>query len=148
MSSSGGRVDPGNDDDQVSKEIISLMKYKENVFLLRGDYSPKELGAFFRQMDLVIGMRMHSLVLASAMNVPVIGIALSPKFSSFFKLIGQSEYLMTLSNVNYSNLLEKIETALSKEESIRKGLKLTKNTLQKLTLYNVKYVQAMLRNRS
>lgn len=148
MSSSGSRVDPGNDDDQVSKEIISLMKYKENVFLLRGDYSPKELGAFFRQMDLVIGMRMHSLILASTMNVPVIGIALSPKFNSFFKLIGQSEYLMTLNNVNYSNLLEKIETALSKGESIRKGLKLTKNTLQKLTLYNVKYVQAMLRNRS
>jgi len=148
MSSSGSRVDPGNDDDQVSKEIISLMKYKENVFLLRGDYSPKELRAFFRQMDLVIGMRMHSLVLASTMNVPVIGIALSPKFHSFFKLIGQSEYLMTLNNVNYSNLLEKIETALSKGESIRKGLKLTKNTLQKLALYNVKYVQAMLRNRS
>ena len=36
----------------------------------------------------------------------------------------------------------------NKGESIRKGLKLTKNTLQKLALYNVKYVQAMLRNRS
>jgi polysaccharide pyruvyl transferase WcaK-like protein len=147
MRSAGSKVDPGQDDDQVSKEIINLMKYREDVFLLRGDYSPKELKAFLGQMDLVVGMRMHSLVFASMMNVPVIGLALSPKFASFFKLIGQSEFLISLENINYGNLLEKTNTVLSKREKIREELKLRKKALQELALSNTGYVQEILRNR-
>jgi len=146
MRSAGNKADPGQDDDQVSKEIINLVKFKENVFLLKGDYSPRELKAFLGQMDLVIGMRMHSLVLASMMNVLVIGIALSPKLSSFFELIGQSQYLIAPENINYGNLLEKVNTVLLKGKEIREELKLRKEPLQELALSNVRYVQEILRD--
>jgi len=145
MRSAGSKFDPGQDDDQVSKEIIDLMRFKENVFLLKGDYSPKDLKAFLGQMDLVVGMRMHSMVLASMMDVPVVGIALSPKFSSFFKLIGQSEYLIPLEDLNYGTLVQKISTALSRVEEIKKELRSRKKALQELALSNVGYVQEMLK---
>lgn len=148
MSSSGGKCDPSNDDGQVSKEIIDLMKFKDRVFLLPGSYSPMELKAFFGQMDLVIGMRMHSLILASMMNVPIIGMALSPKFHPLFKSLGQSEYLISLKDISYHKLLEKTEAALSKAREITEGLKSRRNTLQELALSNIGYVQHILRSRS
>ena len=144
MSSPGGEIAPSLNDAQVSKETIDLMKFKENVFILAGEYSPKELKAFLGQMDLVIGMRMHSLVLASMMNVPVIGMELSPKFRSFFELIGQTEYLLAQDNINYRSLLEKIDEALSEREKLGDELKSRKRTIQELALSNITYAQEML----
>lgn len=146
MVAAGSMVNPGQDDNQVSKEIINLMEFKENAFLIKGDYSPKELKSFLGQMDLVIGMRMHSLILASMMNVPVIGIALSPKFSSFFRLIEQNEQIITLENISYDNLLEKIMTVLYREKEIREELGLRKKALKELALSNLGYVNDILRN--
>lgn len=146
MRSAGISFAPGQDDDRVCKEILDLMKFKENCFDLKGDYSPKELKAFLGQMDLVIGMRMHSLILASMMDVPVIGIALSPKFSSFFDLIGQSENLIPVENVSYSNLIRKIKIVLSMGNEISQELISRKKPLQDLALSNVKYVQEILTN--
>jgi polysaccharide pyruvyl transferase WcaK-like protein len=144
MRSAGSNVDPGQDDDQVSKQIVDLMEFKENAFVIKGDYSPNELKGFLGQMDLVIGMRMHSLILASMMNVPVIGIALSPKFSSFLQLIGQSEYLIPPENIDYVNLIHKITTVLSRGKEIRQDLRLKKKALQELALSNIGYVQEIL----
>ncbi len=144
MSSPGGKTAPILNDAQVSKETMDLMKFKENVFILTGEYSPKELKAFLGQMDLVIGMRMHSLILTSMMNVPVIGIELSPKFHSFFELIGQIEYLLALNNINYRSLLEKIDKALSEREKVGDELKLRKRIIQELALSNITYAQEML----
>lgn len=147
MRSAGDRFDPGQDDDQVSREIINLMKNKENVLLLRGDYSPNKLKAFLGMMDLVIGMRMHSLIFSSMMNVPVIGLALSQKFYPFLKMIGQSEYLIRLRDVGYSNLLDKIDMALSKTQEIKDELESRKKALQELALSNIEYVMKMLINK-
>lgn len=146
MRCAGSNVDPGQDDEQVSKEIIDLMEFKENAFVINGDYSPKELKAFFGQMDLVIGMRMHSLIFASMMGVPIIGIELSPKFSPFLKLIGQDECLMPVENINFSNLLDKISRVLSRGKEIREELNSRKKALQELALSNIGYVQEILGN--
>ncbi len=147
MRSASGKFDPGQDDDQVSREIINLMKHKENVFLLRGDYSPNVLKAFLGGMDLVMGMRMHSLIFSSMMNVPVIGLALSEKFYPLFKMIGQSRYLIGLQDVSYRILVEKIKMALSKAKEIKDELELRKKGLQELALSNIAYVQKILINK-
>lgn len=144
MRSAGSKADPGQDDDQVSKEIINLVKFKENVFLLKGDYSPKELKAFLGQMDLVIGMRIHSLIMASMMGVPVVGIDISPKFASFFRLIRQEYYLIDIENANFDTLFNKVETAWSNRKQISEELRLRTNVLQKRALSNNDFVLSLL----
>lgn len=144
MRSAGSKIDPGQDDDQVSKEIINLMKFKKNSFLVKCDYSPKELKAFFKQMDLVIGMRMHSLIMGSTMSVPVIGIGILPKFKPFFEMIGQGNYLINIKELTSKILLDKITSALSCREQIKKELKMKIKTLQKKALTNTDFVLKLL----
>jgi len=144
MRSAGNEVDPGQDDDLVSKEIINLMKFKKNVFQLKGNYSPKELKTLLGQMDLVIGMRMHSLIMSSTMGVPVIGIDILPKFKPFFEMIGQETYLINVKELNSKILLDKITSALSYREQIRKELKVRIKTLQKKALMDTDFILKLL----
>ncbi|TET77419.1 MAG: hypothetical protein E3J41_07155, partial [Candidatus Cloacimonadota bacterium] len=109
-----------------------------------GDYSPKELKAFLGQMDLVIGMRMHSLIMASMMGVPVVGIDISPKFAPFFRLIRQEYYLIDIENANFDTLFHKVETAWSNRKQISEELRLRTNVLQKRALSNNDFVLSLL----
>ena len=144
LRSAGSEVNPGQDDDQVSKEIINLMKFKKNVFLLRGNYSPKELKAFLGQMDLVIGMRMHSLIMGSTMGVPVIGIGILPKFKSFFEMITQDAYLIDIKDLTFGILSDKIKSAFSYKEQIKKELMVRTKILQARALMNIDFVLRLL----
>ena len=144
MRSSDTHRDPGQDDNIVSREIIGLMKFKRNAILLQGDHPAMVLKGFFGDMDLVIGMRMHSLILASMMDVPVLGISLSPKFGPLFDLIGQGEYLIPVEEVRFHNLLDKICMALAHAGTIKAELKSRKTAAQDLALSNARYVQQIL----
>ena len=62
-----------------SCRIVEMMKHRDRAQVLGANCSPQALMAVFGQMDLVIGMRYHSLVLSAIMNVPMIGIE-RPKY--------------------------------------------------------------------
>jgi polysaccharide pyruvyl transferase CsaB len=66
---------------EVCEKARSLMKNRAS--LLEGDYTPEELQGFIGMMDLIVGMRLHSLILAATMNVPMAGIVYDPKVRVF-----------------------------------------------------------------
>lgn len=144
MRSSEGRFDPGQDDERTSRDIRNLMVHKKNAFLITRDYSPQAIKAFLGKMDLVIGMRMHALMFASMMTVPVVGIALSPKFEGFFRMIGQSDYLLLPNALNTAAILEKSASALAHSDTIKKELRSKKPVLQNLARSNAGYVKNVL----
>jgi len=74
-----------------SYRIVEMMKHRDKVQVLNVNYSPRALMAVFGQMDLVIGMRYHSLVLSAIMNVPMIGIerVKYPKNTYFLREVRQ-----------------------------------------------------------
>jgi polysaccharide pyruvyl transferase CsaB len=57
-----------------SYRIVEMMKHRDGAQVLGVDYHPRALMATFGQMDLIIGMRYHSLILSTLMHVPLIGI--------------------------------------------------------------------------
>ena len=144
MRSIGSAMDPGQDDDSVSREIINLMRNKERAYLLQGDYSPDELKAVFGEMNLVISMRMHALIMASMMGVPVIGLNISPKFTPFFQMIRQESYLIDVKHVDFHLLLSTIEAALSNREQIADGLRSRAHVLQEAALSTNRFVGRLL----
>ncbi len=75
------------DDVQVSRRILALMVQKG--YLLTESCAPDHLMTVLGQMDLVIGMRLHSLIYAAAMVTPMTGIVYEPKVSSFLDEAGQ-----------------------------------------------------------
>jgi polysaccharide pyruvyl transferase WcaK-like protein len=140
-------LDPGQDDDQVCEEIASQMRRRENAHVLQGDYTPSELKAVFGQVDLVLGMRLHSLLLASMMGTPVAGIALMPKFGSFFRLIGQERRLLSPADLSCDTLRDFLAGALSRKAEIREELTARIPAVRELARANQQHLRALLNGR-
>ncbi|AKB63328.1 polysaccharide pyruvyl transferase family protein [Methanosarcina mazei] len=59
-----------------------------------------DLLEFYQKQDLVIGTRMHSLIIAFTQYMPIIAISWQDKVSGFMSYIGMSQYCYNLNNVN------------------------------------------------
>lgn len=58
------------------------------IRILEGHYSPIEMLGVIGHMDMVVGMRLHALIMAAAMGVPAVGIAYDPKVRLFSESVG------------------------------------------------------------
>jgi len=96
----------------------------------------------YRDINIMIGMRLHSLIFAVQNSIPVIGIAYAPKVRRFFYEIGFEEFCLEvdeydrLKSVFYKALKrrEELSNALSQytlkeEHSIKKCIENIKNII-------------------
>lgn len=94
------------EDIQVTKDIFNLMKNKKNVQINEQNLTPKEIFSLSSEQDVIIGTRLHSLILASSAQTPIIGIGYHQKVEDFMKVINQhSSYLKINELDTDSNLL-------------------------------------------
>ncbi len=134
------------EDDKISAEIIHKMKHKKNAFIIDSyKHTIQELQGIYGQMDLVIGVRFHAIILSASMNVPIVSLPYSPKGKRLTKMLGLEKYSIPIEVVEYKNLVEKIEEVLSNKNSIKKNLKEKTKTLKEKAKFNVKLVYDMLR---
>lgn len=56
--------------------------------LLRTDWQPAQVAGFLRCCDLIVGMRLHSLILAAGAQIPCIGLSYDPKVERFAQRAG------------------------------------------------------------
>ncbi len=75
-------------DVKAGEDIAALMKTEATV--LKARYSTVEFMSLMGCMDAVIANRLHALVFASLMGVPVTAISYDPKIDSFIQLIGEA----------------------------------------------------------
>jgi len=89
--------------------VLTFMRRRERVTVLGNDrYSAEELMGVTGRMRYFAGMRLHSLILASAMNVPCIGLAYAPKVRHFMELMGTPESTLELAAFSPDKLLEHV----------------------------------------
>ncbi|MBN4069299.1 MAG: polysaccharide pyruvyl transferase CsaB [Alkaliphilus sp.] len=68
-------------DVEISKEISAMMENESVV--LEKKYAPNELISIMGNLEMLIGMRLHSLIFAAISGVPMVGIEYDPKIKSF-----------------------------------------------------------------
>ena len=75
------------EDVQVTKDIVREMVNKDNIKLLEENLHPTEIVRISAEQDLIIGTRLHSLILSVVAQTPVIGIGYHHKVEDFMKVI-------------------------------------------------------------
>jgi polysaccharide pyruvyl transferase WcaK-like protein len=70
-------------------------------------------------MRYFAGMRVHSLILASAMKTPCIGLAYAPKVRHFMELMNTPESLIELSSFKEEELVGHVQRLIESDASIR-----------------------------
>ncbi|WP_332882030.1 polysaccharide pyruvyl transferase family protein [Methanosarcina horonobensis] len=61
----------------------------------------------FGKMEMVIGMRLHSLIFSARMNVPMIGITYSGKVDEFLKMVEQDKWSLNYKEIELPDMFEK-----------------------------------------
>ncbi|EOH1648268.1 polysaccharide pyruvyl transferase family protein [Enterococcus faecium] len=93
----------------------------------------KELLAFYQTLNLVIGTRMHSMIIAVSQYIPVIGLSWQQKVIEMFKNLGLEDDVILVEELNtkMNVLLEKAEQKLKNNRIELDKMKQYKNKMQK-----------------
>ncbi|MCB0322919.1 MAG: polysaccharide pyruvyl transferase family protein [Bdellovibrionales bacterium] len=72
------------------------------------DYLSHDIQAVMRRCELFVGMRFHSLILASAVGAPILGLNYAPKVRSYLRLLECSDYCLELAEVTPERLAQTV----------------------------------------
>ncbi len=95
-------------------------------------HSIEELRGMLGEADLVVGMRLHSLIFAASGGAPIVGISYDVKVDSFIKDSG-SKWLVDIKNLTAEALIKDIDLAISAGRAMGEE---TKKRLQTLEIIN------------
>ena len=112
-------------DNVYSREVAEKCKHREKVMLIEKSYSAGELMGIFKKLKLLLAMRLHSLVYAASVNLPMVGIIYDPKVEAMVKELGISE-AVNVEDFTPEELFGKVKMALLNLDERREVL--SKNT--------------------
>ena len=111
------------DDDRIPPamvvERLGTAADPNRVQVVTRQFQPREMKALLGLMDVVVGMRFHSLLLASSMGIPVVSISYASKNESLMDLISQGEHMVRVQDVSGEWLSRHVLEVVSRREMIR-----------------------------
>lgn len=120
-------------DTEISKRIAAKMKSESAV--LEKEISVSEMLGIIAQCSTVIGMRLHTLIFASAVNVPMLGIIYDPKIKGTMEYMNQRR-VVAADKLTAKELLEMAWECLENGDEIKKQLFSENESLRKKAAQN------------
>lgn len=82
-------------------------------------YLSHDIQAAMRECELLMGMRFHSLVLSSAVEVPIIGLVYAPKVRGYMRLLNCENYSLELGKLTEASLCDTIVAGWNERAALR-----------------------------
>lgn len=107
---------------QVPDDIAAALDIKERMIetphILKESYTTAEMMSITGNMDMIIGVRLHALVFAAVMQVPLVGISYDPKVDSFLQMIGEQP-LGDLQHIMADDLIAGVQRKINSKNTMR-----------------------------
>lgn len=117
----------GKEDEKTSKKLSDMIN--GNVEILTYDMNINQQINYIKNAKIMIGMRLHALIFAGNLGIPMIGISYDPKIDSYLKLVDQPCIGNIDDGIDSEKLVQKTLQILSNYENIKEELE---NTTSKL----------------
>ena len=124
--------------------IRALMRARASTKVISGELLPGEIAGILGQCDLVIGMRLHSLLFALRESVPAVGLVYDPKVNSLMSRAGMQEYAIDLQTLTSERLSEMIDRAWSGRAELAGRLKASAEASREFALENARLATGLL----
>ena len=126
----------------ISLRIASRMKNMSKV--IDSELQVSEMLALIGKCSIVCGMRLHMLIFASVMNVPMAGIAYDPKIKGFMAYMNQETYV-ELDSFDAEKFTAIAFSCLDNNEEMKKHLEEKSKPLRKKAKQNADLALGLLR---
>lgn len=131
------------EDVHFSELVQGRMARRNYSRVIRGNYSVKEVQGFVGICQMVIAMRLHSLIYGVTEKVPAVGIVYDPKVKAHLEQVGIEEYV-EVEKMDEKKLLNDIIWVYRNKAILRNKLQYKHEEFLDLTRRNVDYVFELL----
>jgi polysaccharide pyruvyl transferase WcaK-like protein len=108
----------------IAGEMLEKSCHRASIPLISNrEYSYQDICAVFSAMTLHVGMRTHSLILASSVFTPVLGIIATPKNRGYMCSIDQQRRMVEFDNFTADSFARAVQDAWENRETIRAELR-------------------------
>lgn len=121
------------EDVKISERICERLSAPGHV--LAQQYNVLDLVAVISEMDVILGMRLHTLIFAAGNSVPCVGIIYDPKVKSFMEYIGQESFLYA-DSFDAHKCLEYVNGLIENADGVKQGLARKTEELSALAFKN------------
>ena len=123
LTSEGGRIlfvpFQSGDDLYVANRVFQQMRHRQNAAVLAEPCSPAMLAGIVANADLVLGMRLHSVIFSLAAQVPFVALEYDPKVGGLTALTGFQEFTLPFGGIESDVLAGRMRQALRERERFR-----------------------------
>lgn len=120
-------------DMDICHQVASMMKHKPDI--IKNKYTVPQTLGIIKNMNMVIGMRLHALIYGVSLEVPVIGLIYDPKVEGFMEYANQPS-AGHVENLDYDRLIQTIDEVWNNKEQIKEQLKTAKQLFVEKALQN------------
>lgn len=129
-------------DYDISRVIRSHMTHPSSV--IEHMYPSEVLLGFTGHLDLLLGMRLHSLIFAASQCVPLVGLVYEPKVEAFLKEIDQPS-AGSLDNLDIREVCDILVSVWDNRESIKVQLQKSEHRLRLMANDNINMAYDLLK---
>ena len=131
--------------EDIRSAVMTAELMKEKCLVFEEEFSTQEILSLVGCMDLLIGVRLHALIFAGVMNVPLLGISYDPKIERFLDSIGEKP-LGNMSDVTAQEIFDATLKKLSEDKEFHDDTLLKE--LNALTRQNAKLAVELVKSKS
>ena len=141
---------PGQPEDDVAivEHIRGRLTDPTRAEILSAPADPSSILRAFEESDLVIGMRLHSVVLALLARVPVVALSYDPKVEHVMQRIGLEDHCFNLESLRSADLIDAMEHALEMGSAVRHRIDASVQEMTRLARLNAAWAVALLGSRT
>jgi polysaccharide pyruvyl transferase WcaK-like protein len=103
-------------DEATCRELAEMCGGK---VLTNSTYLSHDLQAVIRRCGVLVGMRFHSIVLASSVETPVVGLIYAPKVRGYLRLLQCEDYSLELASLTPQLLGDKLTAAWNARKELQ-----------------------------
>lgn len=139
-------------DREFALKLAEKVEHKHRVKVIEHEYTPQETAGIIGRMDMLIGMRLHSLILSADMGIPMVGIIYHHKAYSFLKKIDKVRFAVDIGDgsvwknkeIKFAEIMKNIEHVWFNRKAFKKDIVIKVRELRKIELLNALIAKSLL----
>lgn len=106
----------------MDEEVCNFVaKNCNGIVVDNSNYLSHDIQAIMRRCKILVGMRFHALILASAVKTPIVGLIYAPKVRGYMRHLNSPELSLELAQITKDSLTKTLVYAWENSEKIQKN---------------------------
>lgn len=126
------------DDHSISRRVQGMLRNANRTQVVNGSSTFSDCVSNLAGCNLVLGMRLHSLILAIGNGIPVVGLIYDPKVRNLMSQAGIGQFAIDLNNATPESISGALEEIIQRDDALSTHLRSISSELAMNALINAR----------